>query len=360
MPVNFAAVPATRLRLVASSLWCVAFVTWLVFDGLTFDRTTLVFWVVTGLVAFTLGTRPWWQAPLDWTPFIAFFFAYDYTRGVASTLGMPTHWELPARIDRMLGFGQVPTVWLQEHLAEPSDRVPWWEFFTGVTYVSFFIIPLVLGGVLWLRSRADFAKYMARFGLISAIALMGYVLVPAAPPWAAARCTHAEVVDHPSNPACMYDSTPKHPGETILDPLTSPHEGFSPIVKRISARGWFEVPGLHMTSGFMKSGINASNRVAAIPSLHAAMSLFIAIFLWPRVRRRWRPLLAVYPMAMAFTLVYGGDHYVVDILLGWLVVVVALRLVGRIESRTESRRISERMSRPGGRGMQVSRKVRTP
>ena len=349
-PVDFAPMAASRLRLVASSAWCVAFVTWLASAGLTFDRLTLVFWVVTALVAFTLGTRPWWQAPLDWMPFIIFFLVYDYTRGVATSLGVPTHWELPARIDQMLGFGQVPTVWLQEHLAEPATRIPWWERLTGATYVSFFVVPIVLGAVLWLRSRADFASFMLRFTLISAIALTGYVLVPAAPPWAAARCTHAEVVTHPSNPRCMYDSTPEHRGHTVLKPLTSPREGFSPIVKRISPRGWYEIPGLRMTSGFLKTGIDASNRVAAIPSLHAATAMFISVFLWPRVRRRWRLLLGVYPVAMAFTLVWGGDHYVFDVLLGWLAVLVAMRLAGWIERRLGSRRIGERMSRPGGRG----------
>ncbi len=59
------------------------------------------------------------------------------------------------------------------------------------------------------------------------------------------------------------------------------------------------------------------NLVAAIPSLHAALTAMISIFLWRRVRRGWRPLLVAYPLAMAFVLVYSAEHYVVDILLGW-------------------------------------------
>jgi membrane-associated phospholipid phosphatase len=42
------------------------------------------------------------------------------------------------------------------------------------------------------------------------------------------------------------------------------------------------------------------------------------VFFWPRVRRRWRPLLGAYALAMAFSLVYSAEHYVFDILLGWL------------------------------------------
>ena len=54
-------------------------------------------------------------------------------------------------------------------------------------------------------------------------------------------------------------------------------------------------------------------------ALHGAVALLVSVFLWPLVRRRWRPLLALYPLAMGFTLVLGGDHYVFDILLGWAV-----------------------------------------
>ena len=59
-----------------------------------------------------------------------------------------------------------------------------------------------------------------------------------------------------------------------------------------------------------------------MPSLHAAISGLLTVFFWPRVRRRWRPLLAGYALAMAFALVYSAEHYVFDILLGWLVTAV--------------------------------------
>ena len=31
-----------------------------------------------------------------------------------------------------------------------------------------------------------------------------------------------------------------------------------------------------------------------------------------------RPLLLLYPLAMGFTLVYTGEHYVFDVVLGWV------------------------------------------
>jgi len=46
------------------------------------------------------------------------------------------------------------------------------------------------------------------------------------------------------------------------------------------------------------------------------------------VRRRWWPLLLAYPLAMTFTLVYTGEHYVVDVLVGWLYVGLTFFAVG--------------------------------
>jgi hypothetical protein len=328
-------VSRSSIRVVAPAAWIAAFVGWLVLGDFSVQRWTVVFWVVTALVAFTVGRLPWWRAPLDWAPFVLYFIAYDYTRGAASMLGFPTQWELPARVDRALGFGEVPTVWLQEHLTARYDAVPWWESMLSVVYVSFFIVPIVVAGVLWMRSRPQFVRFITRLMIVSSIALVGYVVVPAAPPWAAARCTHAEVADHPSNPACMDEKRPSDRNETVLRAI-HPDNEYSPIVRRISSRGFKEIPGMQLTEGFIKSGIDASNPVAAVPSLHGAVALLVSVFLWPLVRRRWRPLLALYPLAMGFTLVLGGDHYVFDILLGWGVVSVVMAALWWRERRSSS------------------------
>jgi membrane-associated phospholipid phosphatase len=68
--------------------------------------------------------------------------------------------------------------------------------------------------------------------------------------------------------------------------------------------------------------------VAAVPSLHAAYTLLFALFLWP-IAGRARPLLALYPVAMAFALVYSAEHYVSDILLGWAYTLAAVWVVSR-------------------------------
>jgi membrane-associated phospholipid phosphatase len=51
--------------------------------------------------------------------------------------------------------------------------------------------------------------------------------------------------------------------------------------------------------------------------MHAATTLFICMFFWRGARPWLRAILAAYVLAMAFTLVYSGEHYVFDVVIGW-------------------------------------------
>jgi hypothetical protein len=90
-------------------------------------------------------------------------------------------------------------------------------------------------------------------------------------------------------------------------------------------------PGLDSTGPLFDQGQALANPVAAMPSLHAAFSLFLAVFFFPRVPRRWRPLLFAYPLAMMFTVLYCAEHYLVDVVAGWGYVLATFALVGVAE-----------------------------
>jgi membrane-associated phospholipid phosphatase len=51
-----------------------------------------------------------------------------------------------------------------------------------------------------------------------------------------------------------------------------------------------------------------------------------------------RPVSLVLPAAMALCLVYFGEHWVIDIVLGWLYVGAAFWLASRYENRRPLRR----------------------
>jgi hypothetical protein len=184
--------------------------------------------------------------------------------------------------------GVVPTVWLQERFYDP-DGVHWWDVVASWVYFSHFVAALGVAVVLWMRNRARWAAFMRRWFALSLLGLITYFAYPAAPPWWAAKF------------------------------------GLLSDVARISTRGWQAI-GLHGAGNVLNAGQLASNPVAAMPSLHTAFALFVVVFFFDRVRRRWWPLLLAYPAAMTFTLVYTGEHYVIDVLVGWVYVGLAFGL----------------------------------
>lgn len=328
------------VRRTAIVCWALAVVYFTHRDGLSFDRNALLLYICTGLLAASIGRRNVLTVLRDWLPFAAVLLVYDLTRGAAALLGRPTEWHLQIDVDKWIFAGTEPTVWLQEHLKEPSP--PWWETVVSLIYVSFFFAPYLVAGVLWLRDRGAWRKFVLRFVAISFIGLIGFVAFPAAPPWAAAVCSSSDVVGGPSDPPCMSSPVGVVTNGGMLGEVQPRHAGAAPYIERVASRGWNKL-GIPQAKALIDEGQAGVNQVAAVPSLHAAISALITVFFWPRVRKRWRPLLVCYALAMAFTLVYSAEHYVFDILLGWLLT----GLVTLVFSRWERRRERQAMLRAG-------------
>jgi hypothetical protein len=332
-PYDDAAVHERRLTLfrrVAVAMWALIVLVRTLTTGVAFNRELLLLYICTGLIAASIGRRQVLLVIRDWLPFALVLVVYDLSRGAATLIGRPTLWELQPAVDRWMFFGVLPTVWLQEHLKMPKP--PWWEMVISTIYMSFFILPYAVAGMLWLRSRDDWKAFVRRFIALSFASLAIYAVVPAAPPWAAARCTAAEVAGGPSGPACMFRPSAGVPIGGLLGGMHVSHAGANPLVERISTRGW---GNLHLGSAraLLDEGQASVNLVAAIPSLHAALSAMVAAFVWRRLQRKWRPLLAAYVVTMAFALVYSAEHYVIDIVLGWALAAAVMVIVGHLESR---------------------------
>ncbi|MFI0795259.1 phosphatase PAP2 family protein [Micromonospora rubida] len=293
-----------RRRVIAMSFWAVAFVAGWIGIGLPTDPTYAFLWIWAGTVAWN-SHRPWRTHLLfarDWVPVVLLLAAYNLSRGFADNDATPHAMELIVADRFMFGWatgGEVPTVWLQEHLYRPEVR--WWDVIASWVYFSHFVVALAAAAVLWMRNRGRWAAYMRRFGFLCAAGLVTYFLYPAAPPWWAAQ------------------------------------NGLLTEVARISTRGW-KAFGMHGAGNLLNAGQMASNPVAAMPSLHTAWALFVVLFFLRATRRRWWPLLLAYPLAMTFTLVYAGEHYVIDVLVGWAYVGMAFLVVGLAERWWAGRR----------------------
>jgi hypothetical protein len=238
---------------------------------------------------------------LEWLPLALVLAVYDLLRGQADGLLFSPWYRPQLEADAFLFGGTVPTVWLQDRLWDGSLDVRWYDYASWAVYVSYFAATYVLAGLLWFFARDRFRRYVASVALLAAMAFVTFALFPAAPPWLASREGELE---HTTR-------------------LIGPISGHIPFFS-LSFEGLFE------------RGAEYSNQVAAVPSLHAAYTLLFTVFLW-RWAGRARPLLALYPAAMAFALVYTAEHYLVDILLGWAYTLVALWAVFRVADRLEGR-----------------------
>jgi PAP2 superfamily len=325
------------IRWVAVIAWAGVVAYRTVTDGFAFNRELLLLYICTGLAAASIGQgRRVLYVVRDWLPFALVLVAYDLSRGAATLIGRPTMWHWQADTDRWLFFGAMPTVWLQERLKLPHP--PWWEVIFSTVYMSFFILPYVVAAVLWLRDREEWKAFVRLFVGLSFAGLVIYALLPAAPPWAAARCTADDVAGGPSGPECMFGSARGVPDGGLLGAMQSSRDGANEWIERIVTRGWGNLH-LHSASALIDQGQASVNLVAAIPSLHAGLTAAVSAFLWRRVHRKWRPLLVVYPLVMAFTLVYTAEHYVIDILLGWALAAAVVMASNRYEARRARARL---------------------
>jgi hypothetical protein len=286
-----------KRRILGMLIWAACFAVGTYFVGVPTSDPLIAFgwlWLATIAWRNDLPWREHLRFLRDWLPIALLLIGYNISRGYADGLFAPHVTPLIEADEAMFG-GHVPTIWLQQHLYQPG-RVQWWEVAVSLVYVSHFLTVPTVAVILWVRDRFQWARYMRRWFTLSVAGLITYFLYPAAPPWWAYEHGY----------------------------LTEP-------VSRISTAGW-NLIGLHGAGNTLNAlQVEAANPVAAMPSLHTAYAMMAVAFFLPVVHRRWWPLLLAYPLAMTFTLVYSGEHYVIDVLVGWLYVAATFLAVGAAE-----------------------------
>lgn len=273
-----------------------------VLKGVPTERLELAAIIMIGLMLTRIG-RSWRQSAqvaVDWLPFTGVLLLYDQTRGVADALGIDLHEADILHAETWLFGGVEPTIWLQHHLYDPA-HVFWYDGLCTLIYTSHFLATPILAAIMWLRDRTLWLRYISRVVLLALSGLITYCLFPEAPPWMAAR------------------------------------DGFSEPVARLSARGWIWLHASNLKELLANAQSGGANPVAAMPSLHTAFATMVAIFIAARFRSRWRYLAALYPLAMGFTLVYCGEHYVLDLVAGVLYALAVHTALSRWEAKRAAR-----------------------
>ena len=194
---------------------------------------------------------------------------------------------------------RVPTVWLQERIYE-IGQLPWYDVFSWAVYLTHYFMVFIAAAYLWRVSHLRFLEFRAMVLTLSIAAFVTYALVPAAPPWMAADRLH---------------DRPRRPGHR----------------QRLDrARGLAGGGDLGQGQLALQPGRGAAVAARRVPD--AALPFF-----W-RSGRFIRVLGVGYVLAMAWTLVYGGEHYVFDVLLGWIYAVAVFFGVRWVRAKLGGRR----------------------
>jgi membrane-associated phospholipid phosphatase len=237
--------------------------------GIETYAATAVACIVTGAWVLSSATEM-----AVWAAYVGAFVIFAVLRTLADETGIPARFDYVISAERTL-FRTVPTVWLQDRLIGKTVGGPLDWSVAGV-YLSYFFVPHVAALWLWLRQRWLFTRFVLAFLITLFGGLAICFAIPTAPPSLASR-------------------------EGRLPPVTS-------VVRELtSARS----PDAYEAG----ERIAGANEVAAMPSLHVAVTTVLALALW-QVRRRWGSVGALYVVAMAFSLLYNGSHYAVDLLAG--------------------------------------------
>ena len=219
-----------------------------------------------------------------WTlgAFVVAFLIFARIRSYGDNTGIPIRFAYPVRIDRWIFNGVDPVTWLHDHLGQTS-HLNALDYVLVVVYISYFVIPPATAVLLWWFRSRWFPYFTLAIVVTLYVGVAINFLVPTAPPWMASQ------------------------------------QGYMPDFQRL-------VPKLlnHVVPGIFNTGDKTAgpNDVAAMPSLHIAI-VAVTSFYFMTTGKVGKILGVFYICAMGFALVYLGEHYVTDIVAGFLIALIS-------------------------------------
>jgi len=239
----------------------------------------------------------------DWLPFMVLLLSYEYLRGIVPFFWKKIYVTPLIKADIIL-WGKLPTIYLQ-NIFFIHGKVMWYDFLAAFIYIAHFITPLIIGLIFWLDNRRLFRRYTLALLVLSYAAFITYFLYPAMPPWLAAN------------------------------------NKYIPAVHKILV-DVFRTLGPQWKLNTLYEGINP-NENAAMPSLHAAYPWLIFLFLLKQYGKK-SLLFLIYTLAVWISLVYLGEHYTIDIIVGIIYASVIYIILNLFFSRED--RIQRGITKP--------------
>jgi membrane-associated phospholipid phosphatase len=216
-------------------------------------------------------------------PYAGVWFLFTALRSVSDETPFARTLNLyAADFERELYRGRLPSQSLQDRFYDPI-HLQWYDYFCTGIHWSYFIVPHAVAIYLWLRRPDLYRRLLGAMILLLGIGLVIYFLIPSNPPWLA-----PEQVNSPSAP--------------------TPFRVMEQVGRQLGG-------GIYQASYRV---IGESNPIAAMPSIHMAIT-FLLVFPVMAISRRAGLVALAYSGVMAYSLMYLGEHYFIDVIVGCLI-----------------------------------------
>jgi membrane-associated phospholipid phosphatase len=208
----------------------------------------------------------------------------------------------PIKVDRFLGAGELPNVRLQRAFARPGE-VTRLDRVLAMVHWAWFIEPHLALTWILVRNQSRFPRAAWQMSVAYDIGCAIYFAIPTAPPWWAAEEGYISAeLEQGRSEEIVAASVPPRLRRVMVE-----------VGEGTWGRAW---PALYSSLG--------GNPWAAMPSLHFATSVLAALLL-----AESGPAAGLagwsYALPLGFALVYLGEHYLIDLLVGAALVVAVRR-----------------------------------
>ncbi len=227
---------------------------------------------------------PWQRSILlDAVGYAGTWLAFALARAFASESSLPViDAGSIGNLENSLFGGRPPSSYLQDAVYQ-SGTTQVHDLVSIAVHVSFFVVPGIVALLLCLTNRQRFRRYWMATAAMLLLATAGFLLMPTAPPW-------------------LHDADEVH----------------RVVVELADGRGVALGTSDTVSAGGTQALSFDPNTLAAMPSVHVAAAVLVFLAAW-RYRRSVRLLGLCYAVAMSVSVVYLGEHYLLDVLGGWVV-----------------------------------------
>ena len=214
----------------------------------------------------------------------ALFIGYEYLGGLVPKLTSHANIYLMPYFDQKF-FGTLPTIYLQNIFF--ANAIHWYDYVAVVVYLMHTVPPVLALLIFYKYDKSILKKYSVALLILSCVSFITYILFPAMPPWLASQ-------------------------KGLIPPVARIMQ------KLIDLKGLYQIFGVYL--------------IAPVPSLHAAYPWLTFLFFWEKFKSKSLFFLP-YVFAVWFSVIYLGEHYVFDILMGILYSTIVYFSITKLERR---------------------------